>query len=150
MDKRNRLPFYAAEWSITGSQRPSKKGQLVSLPTRLCPPSGNVEKSHQPTLELRQASQRRSRHFAVLTYSMYARASKWLRPYWTDPSERPRACFFEHSLLLMLAGSSRPCSGHGREIFNRPIIRKKPEGVSSPNVLPLGKGVRGIFQSFFL
>jgi hypothetical protein len=41
---------------------------------------GNVEKSRQ----------RRSRHFAVLAYSMYAPRVKGLRPCWTD--------FFEHSL----------------------------------------------------
>jgi len=28
------------------------------------------------------------------------RASKGLRPCWIDPSERLRACFFEHSLQL--------------------------------------------------
>jgi len=42
------------------------------------------------------------------------RASKWLRPCWTD--------FFEHSLQLMLAVSSWACIiCHGREIFNSPI-----------------------------
>jgi len=41
------------------------------------------------------------------------RASKGLRPCWTD--------FFEHSLQLMMAGSSRPCIGLGREMFNRPM-----------------------------
>jgi hypothetical protein len=38
------------------------------------------------------------------------RASKWLRPCWTD--------FFEHSLQLIIAVSSWACIGHGNEIFN--------------------------------
>ncbi len=46
------------------------------------------------------------------------RASKWLRPCWTDPSERLRACFFEHSLPPMMSVSSRACICHWREIFN--------------------------------
>jgi len=40
------------------------------------------------------------------------RASKWLRPCWTD--------FFEHSLQLMMAVSSWACIFHGSEIFNSP------------------------------
>ncbi len=82
---------------------------------------GNVEKSRQ----------RRSRLFAVLTYSMYAPRVKqrlppsgfgkqW-QPCWTD--------FFEHSLQLMLAVSSWACICQGSEIFNsfllkRPVLRK--------------------------
>ena len=50
--------------------------------------NGNVEKSRQ----------RRSRPFAVLTYMSTLRASKGLRPCWTD--------FFEHSLPLTMLGSS--------------------------------------------
>ena len=42
------------------------------------------------------------------------RASKWLRPCWTD--------FFEHSLQLMTAVSSWAFIRHGNEIFNSPII----------------------------
>jgi hypothetical protein len=45
------------------------------------------------------------------------RASKWLRPCWTD--------FFEHSLQLMMAVSSWACICHGKEIFNSPAIQKK-------------------------
>ncbi len=40
------------------------------------------------------------------------RASKWLRPCWTD--------FFEHSLQLMMAVSSWAGICHGSEIFNSP------------------------------
>ena len=58
--------------------------------------TGNVEKSRQPTLKLRPTGQRRSRHFAVLTTSCTLRVSKWLRPCWTDPSERPQGMLFEH------------------------------------------------------
>ena len=42
------------------------------------------------------------------------RASKGLRPCWTD--------FFEHSLSLMLVVSPDAFIGSGHEIFNRPII----------------------------
>ncbi len=41
------------------------------------------------------------------------RASKGLRPCWTD--------FFEHSLQLTMLGSSGAFIGYGKEIFNRPI-----------------------------
>ncbi len=51
------------------------------------------------------------------------RASKGLRPCWIDPSERLRACFFEHSLLqLMMAVSSWAFICHGNEIFNSSIL----------------------------
>jgi len=40
------------------------------------------------------------------------RASKWLRPCWTD--------FFEHSLPLMRAGLPGASMAHGPELFNRP------------------------------
>ncbi len=51
------------------------------------------------------------------------RASKGLRPFlrlcsgqdWTDPSERLRACFFEHSLSLMLVAFPGACMGSGHE-----------------------------------
>ncbi len=43
------------------------------------------------------------------------RASKWLRPCWTD--------FFEHSLPLMRAGLPGASMGHGPELFNRHILR---------------------------
>jgi len=52
------------------------------------------------------------------------RASKGLRPCWIDPSERLRACFFEHSLPLMQAGLPGTSMGHGPEIFNRPLFYK--------------------------
>jgi hypothetical protein len=42
------------------------------------------------------------------------RASKWLRPCWTD--------FFEHSLQLMIVVSSWAFICHGNEIFNNPRI----------------------------
>ncbi len=41
------------------------------------------------------------------------RASKGLRPCWTD--------FFEHSLPQMRAGLPGASMGHGPEIFNRPL-----------------------------
>jgi len=44
------------------------------------------------------------------------RASKWLRPCWTD--------FFEHSLQLMMAVSSWACICHRSEIFNSYGIEK--------------------------
>ncbi len=47
------------------------------------------------------------------------RASKWLRPCWIDPSERLRACFFEHSLPLTMRGSFGAFLGYGSVIFNR-------------------------------
>jgi hypothetical protein len=68
------------------------------------------------------------RHFAVLTYAMYAPRFKqglspsgYVKPFavfsstgsghgWTD--------FFEHSLQLMMAISSWACICHGNEIFN--------------------------------
>ncbi len=40
------------------------------------------------------------------------RASKWLRPCWIDPSEKLRACFFEHSLPLTMRASSGACIGY--------------------------------------
>ena len=55
---------------------------------------------------------------AILPYSRTPctlRASKWLRPCWTD--------FFEHSLQLMMAVSSWACICHGNEIFNSLIKR---------------------------
>ncbi len=51
------------------------------------------------------------------------RASKGLRPCWIDPSERLRACFFEHSLQLTTLGSSGAFIGYGKEIFNRPYMQ---------------------------
>jgi len=42
------------------------------------------------------------------------RASKGLRPCWTD--------FFEHSLSLMLVIFPGALMGHGHEIFNRPLV----------------------------
>ncbi len=68
------------------------------------------------------------------------RASKWLRPFlrrcsgqdWTDPSERLRACFFEHSLLLIMAVSSctspkvcRHWDGRGRHEITGTIGRPR-------------------------
>jgi len=49
------------------------------------------------------------------------RSSKRLRPCWIDPSERLRACFFEHSLPLMLVVCPGVFVGSWHEIFNRPI-----------------------------
>ena len=48
------------------------------------------------------------------------RSSKWLRPCWTDPSERLRACFFEHSLQLLMSVSSWALIGHWSKVFNSP------------------------------
>jgi len=42
------------------------------------------------------------------------RASKWLRPCWTD--------FFEHSLPLTMRGSSGALIGYWSAIFNWPIM----------------------------
>jgi len=58
------------------------------------------------------------------------RASKWLRPCWTD--------FFEHSLQLMMAVSSWACICHGNEIFNSPnrpclLVGEKEYGRSYKN-----------------
>ena len=50
------------------------------------------------------------------------RASKGLRPCWTNPSERLRACFFEHSLSLMWVHFSGASTGSESELFNRPIV----------------------------
>ena len=49
------------------------------------------------------------------------RASKGLRPCWIDPSERLRACFFEHSLPLTMRGSFGAFIGCWSAIFNRPF-----------------------------
>jgi hypothetical protein len=48
------------------------------------------------------------------------RASKWLRPCWTD--------FFEHSLQLMMAVSSWACVFHGSEIFNSVLMIRSSQG----------------------
>ena len=67
------------------------------------------------------------RHFAVLTYSMYAPRVKQRggpprtlpmhsRPCWTD--------FFEHSLQLMVAVSSWVCVCLWSEIFNSPPLKE--------------------------
>jgi len=50
------------------------------------------------------------------------RSSKWLRPCWIDPSERLRACFFEHSLSLVLVIFSGVFMGSWHEIFNSPAM----------------------------
>ena len=50
------------------------------------------------------------------------RASKGLRPCWIDPSERLRACFFGHSLPLMLSVLSWAFIGLWSEIFNSPNL----------------------------
>jgi len=55
-------------------------------------------------------SSRRSRSHTKITL----RASKWLRPCWTN--------FFEHSLPLMLVVLSEAFMGRGHEIFNRPLV----------------------------
>ncbi len=51
------------------------------------------------------------------------RSTKWLRPCWIDPSERLRACFFEHSLPLTMRGSPGAFIGCWSEIFNRPSLQ---------------------------
>jgi hypothetical protein len=61
---------------------------------------------------LEKSRQRRSRHFAVLTYSMYAPRVKMAAALLED--------FFEHSLQLMRAVSSWACICHGNAIFNSP------------------------------
>ena len=71
---------------------------------------GNGEKSRQ----------RRSRPFAVLTYYEYAPRVKRAAALLEDPSERLRACFFEHSLPLMMSVSSGADNRHWSEIFNSP------------------------------
>jgi len=55
------------------------------------------------------------------------RASKGLRPCWIDPSERLRACFFEHSLPLMRAGLPGAAMGHGPATIKDP--RRKERGI---------------------
>ncbi len=79
-------------------------------------PHGNVEKNRQ----------RRSRHFAVLTYYEYAPLVKMATALLERPFERLRACFFEHSLSLMLVIFPGAFMGHGHEIFNRPILKSIP------------------------
>ncbi len=65
------------------------------------------------------------------------RASKGLRPCWIDPSERLRACFFEHSLPLMRAVFPGASMGHGPEIFNRPVM--SPHKSRQPGVVALNE-----------
>ena len=75
-------------------------------------------------------ARRRLRHFAVLTYAMYApRVKQWLSPLGYSkpcvafPSTELRTGlddFFEHSLQVMMAVSSWACICHGNEIFNSP------------------------------
>jgi len=60
---------------------------------------GNVEKSRQ----------RRSRHFAVLTYAMYAPRVKMAAAFPSIGSRQDWTDFFEHSLQLMMAVSSWAC-----------------------------------------
>ena len=50
------------------------------------------------------------------------RASKGLRPCWIDPSERLRACFFEHPLPLTMRGSSGALIRYWSAIFHRPNL----------------------------
>jgi hypothetical protein len=62
------------------------------------------------------------RHFAVLTYSMYAPRVKMAAAFPSTPSGQDWTDFFEHSLQLMMAVSSWACICHGNEIFNSPIF----------------------------
>jgi hypothetical protein len=64
--------------------------------------SGNVEKAASGVLAILPCSRT----------PCTLRASKWLRPCWTD--------FFEHSLQLIIAVSAWACICHGNEIFNSP------------------------------
>jgi len=68
------------------------------------------------------------RHFAVLTYSMYAPRVKMAAAFpssgsgqdWTDFPSRSLRTGFEHSLQVMMAVSSWACICHGNEISNSP------------------------------
>ncbi len=80
---------------------------------------GNVEKSRQ----------RRSRHFAVLTYYEYAPRVKMAAALPVEGRVLARlgwagqtTDFFEHSLPLTMRGSPGAFIGYWSKIFNRPII----------------------------
>ncbi len=67
------------------------------------------------------------------------RASKWLRPCWIDPSERLRACFFEHSLPLMMRGSFGAFIGCWSAIFNRPCVKNPKLEYRNPRQIQMFK-----------
>lgn len=103
---RNQTELWGYHWKERRLSCPT--GRLSQDTTRL---RGMLKKAASGVLALLPCS----RTMSTL------RASKGLRPCWIDPSERLRACFFEHSLPLTMWGSSGACIGYWRELFNSPL-----------------------------
>ena len=71
------------------------------------------------------------RHFAVLTYSMYALRVKMAAAFPSSDSGQDWTDFFEHSLQLMMAVSSWACICHGNEICDSPEMQDDSAPISS-------------------
>ena len=78
---------------------------------------------------LKKNRQRRSRHFAVLTYSVHApRVKQWLPP--AGCSKQFVALlddFFEHSRWLLISALLWTFLSYLNEISNRPIISRESD-----------------------
>jgi len=113
-------PFCRAHVLRVRARIPSPVWASIHPVWRRCS-SFPYEEYAQSSRLARQASQHPNRgSYSCANPKSTLRASKGLRPCWTDPSERLRACFFEHSLPLTILGSSRAFIGNWREIFNSP------------------------------